>query len=144
MRLSVTFLTIRFITGIFSLNLFFLIFNSPMPWRVLIPSFQILSSFCLLVLFTPFYLGQTFPKSLTFQLGSDWLRLTQLDSAWLSLTQLGSAWLSISLSCLANCLIAKKQSFILSGVFSLKVVTFSSNPFENVNEATRFSRPFLM
>ena len=54
-----------------------IIFNSPKPWRVLIPSFQILlsfflsfflSSFYLLVLLSTFLLDQTFPKS--FQLGS--------------------------------------------------------------------------
>ena len=46
-------------------NVYYL-FNSPKPWRVLSPSFLLLSSssaFCLLVLFTPFYLDQTFPKS---------------------------------------------------------------------------------
>ena len=40
--------------------------------------FFFLSSFCLLVLLSTFYLDQTFPKS--FQLGLAWLSLTQLDS----------------------------------------------------------------
>ena len=85
-------------------NVYYL-FNSPKPWRVLSPSFLILSSssaFCLLVLFTPFYLDQTFPKSVPnlsarlslAWLGSAWLSATQCDSAQLSVTQLHSAGFS--------------------------------------------------
>ena len=57
-------------------------FNSPKPWRVLIPSFSfllLLSPFCLLLLLTSFYFDQTFHKS--FQLGLAWFSLTQLGSA---------------------------------------------------------------
>ena len=58
----------------------------------------------------------------------------------MTLAQLCSAFVLVSLVIV---LLPIKFSFILSGVFSLKVVTFSSNPFENVNEATRFSdHPF--
>ena len=72
----------------------YLIINLPKPWRVLETTFLLLSPFCLLVFFTPFYLGQTFPKS--FLNLSAWLSLAQLGSAWLSLAQLGSAWLSLA------------------------------------------------
>jgi len=65
------------------------VISSSSSWRVLIPSFHLsfflsflLSAFCLLVLLSPFYLDQTFPKS--FQLGLAWLSLAQLGSAWLS------------------------------------------------------------
>ena len=64
----------------------FFLFNSPKPWRVLIPSFSFLSffllsssAFCLLLLLTSFYFDQTFHKS--FQLGLAWFSLTQLGSA---------------------------------------------------------------
>ena len=73
-------------------------FNSPKPWRVLIPSFSFLSFFlllsavCLLLLLTPFCLDQTFPKSFP-KLGSAWLSLAQLGSAWLSLAQLKVSFL---------------------------------------------------
>ena len=66
-----------------------LLFNSPKPWRVLIPSFSFLSSssFFRLLPITPF-------NSLLSC--SAWLSLVQLDSAWLCMTQLGSAWLSLA------------------------------------------------
>ena len=74
-------------------NVYYL-FNSPKPWRVSSPSFLLLSSssaFCLLVLFTPFYLDQTFPKSfpnLSARLSLAWLGLACLSLARLSLAQL--------------------------------------------------------
>merc|ERR1712020_147318 len=66
--------------------------------------FLLLSGFCLLVLLTPFYLDQTFPKAFSnlsarlsmAQVGSGWLSLAQLGSAWLNLAQLGSAGLSLA------------------------------------------------
>ena len=75
--------------------------------------FFFLSAFCLLVLLTPFYLDQTFPKSFP--------NLT----VWLSLAQLVLAWLSFALLCFCFTL-------FLSGILSPNLASFSPKPFGHV------------
>ena len=124
-------------------------FNSPKPWRVLIPSFQFFCKFCQLgvlpfhfILF-PLLTLKTHPNlawlSLA-QLGSAWLGLAHLGSAWLSLAQLGSAWLSfaqlgsawLSLAQLGLAQLGFCFTIFLYGIFSPNLASFSPKPFGHV------------